>query len=167
MICGGNRNHAKAAIPGEMDSQIYTVLIEALDGKGDFDKAIDTFYATREKCMDKSSAMYAYTAAMTAATHGSRYEEAYRLWDDLKMQGMRPSAHAYSAIIKAHGKAGDWKSAVRKFNDMIQHGVSPDVVTCTALIDALGTNGCWNKARGYFIGCKQRRSIQMCEHILL
>ncbi len=139
-------NHAKAAIPGEMDSQIYTVLIEALDGKGDFDEAIETFYATREQCIAENSAVYAYTAAITAATHGSRFEEAYRLWDDLKIQGIKPSSHAYSAIITAHGKEGDWKSAVKKFNDMIQCGISANVVTCTSLIDALGTNGCWNKA---------------------
>lgn len=152
-------NQANTSIPDEMDNHINTILIEALDRKGDVDKALETF--SHIQCTwgqrDTNPSVQMYTAAIKAATNGQRYEDAFDIWRDMKISGTEPSAHAYASIIHAYGEFGDWKESIRKFDEMINQGIVPDVVSCTALVDALASNGCWLRAEKFIEWMKQKQ----------
>jgi pentatricopeptide repeat protein len=139
---------ASDAIPLEkMDSHIHTLLIEALDRKGDIDRALEIFSDVQDR-PDRTS-VQVYTATIKAATNAGRVDRAVDIWNDMELEGTKPSAHAYASIIHAHGVGGDWKEAVRKFNEMINSGVRADVVSCTALVGALASNGAWSRAEKF------------------
>jgi pentatricopeptide repeat protein len=142
-------NHARSSIPEKMDSHIITVLIEALDRKGDIDSALEMYYSVQSNTHEEFSAeasIQTYNAAMKAAIHGARYDDAINIWKDMRTRGVKPSVHAYATIIHAHGSAGDWKEAIKKFDQMVNNGIAPDVIACTALVDALASNGCCMRA---------------------
>ena len=139
---------ASDAIPNEkMDSHIHTLLIEALDRKGDIDRALQVFYDVQDGVGVPS--VQVYTATMKAASNAGRVDDVVDIWKDMKLKGTKPSAHAYATIIHAHGRAGDWREAARKFDEMINSGVRADVVSCTALVDALSSNGAWSRAEKF------------------
>lgn len=148
-------NHANTSIPDKLDNHITAVLIEALDRKGDVDKALETFSHVQSS-QDSSPSVHTYTAAIKAATNGKRYSDAFAIWKELKASGTKPSGHAYASIIHAYGEAGDWKEAVRTFDEMVNNSVFPDVVSCTALVDALARNGCWLRAEKFMEWMKKK-----------
>lgn len=148
---------ASDAIPNEkMDSHIHALLIEALDRKGDIDRALEIYNDVQDR-PDQTS-VQVYTATIKAATNAGKVERALEIWEDMKLKGTKPSAHAYASIIHAHGTTGDWKGAVRKFDEMINGGVPADVVSCTALVGALASNGAWSRAEK-FIDWMRRNKI--------
>lgn len=148
---------ASDAIPNEkMDSHIHTLLIEALDRKGDIEQALQVFNDVQEGGASVPSVQVC-TATMKAASNAGKVDEAVEIWNDMKLKGTKPSAHAYATIIHVHGRAGDWKEAMHKFDEMINRGIRADVVSCTALVDALATNGAWTRAERFMEWMRRQR----------
>lgn len=140
---------ASDSIPNEkMDSHIHTLLIEALDRKGDIEQALQVFNDVQDGGASVPSVQVC-TATMKAASNAGKVDEAVEIWNGMKLKGTKPSAHAYATIIHVHGRAGDWRAAAQKFDEMINNGIRADVVSCTALVDALATNGAWPRAEKF------------------
>lgn len=149
-------SQANVSVPREnMDSHIQTLVIEALDRKGEIDRALDMFHEVQSE--GDGVSVHVYTATIKAATNAGRMEDAFEIWKDMKVKGTLPSGHAYASIINAYGKIGDWKEAVRKFDEMVNCGIRADVVSCTALVDALAHNGCWVRAEKLIDWMKSRK----------
>ncbi len=148
---------ASDAIPNEkLDSHIRTLLIEALDRKGDIEHALQVFSDFQDGGAGVPS-VHICTATMKAAANAGKVDEAVEIWNDMKLQGTKPSAHAYATIIHVHGQAGDWREAMHKFDEMINNSIRADVVSCTALVDALATNGAWSRAEKFMEWMRRQR----------
>eukprot|EP00890_Picochlorum_soloecismus_P006443 jgi/Picsp_1/67/NSC_00067-R1_pentatricopeptide repeat-containing protein len=154
--------HALVSIPDEIDCQISTVLIEALDKKGENRRALETYRELKAKYANGCGGpltVHTYTAAIHAASSSPNVckEDILEIWNDMKKNKIKPSAHAYTVMISAHGSLGMWRDSISLFDEMILGKVQPDVVSCTALVDALASNGQWEKAEKMVMWMKQRR----------
>lgn len=154
--------HALVSIPDEIDCQISTVLIEALDKKGENQRALETYRELKSKYSNGRGGpltVHTYTAAIRAASsspHACK-DDIYQIWNDMKEDKVKPSAHAYTVMISAHGSLGMWRESISLFDEMISRKVQPDVVSCTAVVDALASNGQWEKAEKMVMWMRERK----------
>lgn len=154
--------HASMSIPDDIDCQISTVLIEALDKKGENQRALETYRELKSRYANGCGGpltVHTYTAAIHAAAScpNACIDDIVQIWNDMKENKVKPSAHAYTVMITAYGSFGMWRDSISLFDEMLSVKVQPDVVSCTALVDALASNGQWEKAEKMVMWMRERK----------
>merc|ERR1711983_155743 len=66
---------------------------------------------------------------------GGVWQEALRLFSEVKKEGLTPDVITYIVTMSACGKAGEWQEALRLFSEM-KEGITPDVITYSVAISA-------------------------------
>lgn len=64
----------------------------------------------------------------------SEWEEARRLLDDMRRQGIDPGVVTWNTLISSYARSGDLDVAMELLEQMEESGVAPDVVTWTSLV---------------------------------
>ena len=154
--------HALISIPDEIDCQISTVLIEALDKKGENQRAVETYRELKSRYANGCGGpltVHTYTAAIHAASSSPNacIDDIVQIWNDMKGNKVKPSAHAYTVMITAYGSLGMWRDSISLFDEMVSVKIQPDVVSCTALVDALASNSQWEKAEKMVMWMRERK----------
>eukprot|EP00884_Botryococcus_braunii_P018227 jgi/Botrbrau1/5088/Bobra.37_1s0050.1 len=131
------------------DCRMCTAMIEVCTRKEDVARAMQLYELMRDAHPNSKLApgVYAYTAAMRAATEGDQWERALQIWDDMKSANCIPTGHAYAAAISACAAGRRSDAAYELFQNMVRDGIKADVVSCTALISALASDGRYTDGR--------------------
>jgi pentatricopeptide repeat domain-containing protein 1 len=83
-----------------------------------------------------------YSALISANGKGGQWEEALKVFEDLKKDNVAPNTIiTYSALISAYEKGGQWKEALKVLEAMKKDNVKQDNITYSALISVCG-KGC-------------------------
>ncbi|CBI38763.3 unnamed protein product, partial [Vitis vinifera] len=126
-------------------SLVNNALVDMYAKRGYFDYAFDVF----EKMTDKD--VISWTSLVTGCVHNGSYEEALRLFCEMRIMGIHPDQIVIAAVLSAldnslvsmYAKCGCIEDANKVFDSMeIQ-----DVITWTALIVGYAQNG---RGRDYF-----------------
>lgn len=96
--------------------------------------------------------VYTYTALLALPTWQSHAEsrraldQARKIYEHMRADGVTPNAHFYAAYLSACSRAGALGEAERAWQDMLQGGVARDLITYSAMIGACAK--CRAPARG-------------------
>ncbi|KAF8516865.1 hypothetical protein JB92DRAFT_2908642 [Gautieria morchelliformis] len=109
--------------------------IETLCMKGDLRGAISS---VKEAPLDAQNAVVWATLIRSVITNG-KYQEAYRLFIDMKRRGIRPTSRTYSTLLKGYAQIDDWErfplqldnvcsvyDQLRQHHGMVQPDGGPD-----------------------------------------
>lgn len=66
-----------------------------------------------------------------------KFEEALKIYDDMKANQIKRSNATYSILIKIHSKMNSVAKAVEVYNEMLEAGIKPSLITYTAILQIL------------------------------
>lgn len=107
-----------------------------------FDSAVDEGYG---------NTVFAFSALINAYGRNGYSKEAFRLFDSMKVLGLRPNLVTYNAVIDACGKGGvEFNQVLAIFDEMVRNRIPPDRITFNSLLAVCSRNGSWETARDMF-----------------
>lgn len=100
-----------------------------------------------------------YSALISAFGKLDRDDSAIRLFDEMRENGLHPTAKIYTTLLGIYFKLGKVEDALRLVREMRENGCAPTVYTYTELIKGLGKAGRVEEAYSMFLntlkdGCK-------------
>ncbi|KAF8369501.1 hypothetical protein HHK36_032476 [Tetracentron sinense] len=88
-----------------------------------------------------------YCSNFRLAING-RSEEALRLFEQMKGEGITPDSVSYIAVLCACSHMGWVKKGFCYFNSMLdEHGIKPELDHYACMVDLLGVQVCWRKRK--------------------
>ncbi|KAF8388997.1 hypothetical protein HHK36_025682 [Tetracentron sinense] len=136
----------------------YNSMILMLMQEGHHDKVHELY---NEMCNEGNCFPDTVTYSALISTFGKlgREDSAMRLFDEMKENGLQPTAKIYTTMIGIYFKLGRVEKALGLFREMKEKCCAPTVFTYTELIKGLGKVGRVEEAYGVFLnmleeGCK-------------
>lgn len=132
------------------DTKVLNIAIaaaEKIGGKEALDMALEIFNRMAEPNDSSTSRpkkdIVTYNTLLSALSNAGQSAEAFRIFDQLKLAGVRPDKYTYTSLIKACEKDGDVDELLY---DMRERGVQADVVTYNTMIKTLCEGRKWSQA---------------------
>lgn len=136
----------------------YNTLILMLMQEGHHEKIHELY---NEICSEGNCSpdTITYSALISAFGKLERYDFAFRLFDEMKENGLQPTAKIYTTILGMYFKLNKVEAALGLVEEMKGKGCAPTVFTYTELIRGLGKVGRVDDAYSLFLnmskdGCK-------------
>ncbi|RWR73388.1 pentatricopeptide repeat-containing protein [Cinnamomum micranthum f. kanehirae] len=140
-------------------SNAYNSMIMMLMQEGHYDKVHELY---NEMCNEGICFpdTITYCALIVAFGKLGREDSAVRLFDEMKENGLQPTAKIYTTLIGIFFKSGKFEKALSVFCEMKDKRCTPNVFTYTEMIKGLGEAGRVEEAYGLFLDM-QRESCML------
>mmetsp|Transcript_22893 Transcript_22893/g.72018 ORF Transcript_22893/g.72018 Transcript_22893/m.72018 type:complete len:369 (-) Transcript_22893:77-1183(-) len=98
-----------------------------------------------------------HNAVISACAKGEHWRKALKVFQDMRLWGVRPSTVTCNAALSACERGHAWQSALGLLQQMWRRGPKPDVISFSAAISACEHGQQWSKAVGLFRHMATRR----------
>ncbi|GBG88673.1 hypothetical protein CBR_g48205 [Chara braunii] len=124
-----------------LDKATYSILtgIYAAVGKGE--EANKWLERMLEANVDYKLSSYSYTMLIFMHLREGELGEAERLFEQMRLQGVRPTGITYNAMLRVHGAKKDGRRVLQVWDELLAADIKPNQVLYCSLIDALGKSG--------------------------
>lgn len=136
----------------------YNSIIFMLMQEGHHEKVHELY---NEMCNEQNCFpdTFTYSALISSFGKLGRDDSAIRLFDEMKENGLHPTAKIYTTLLGIHFKSGRVEKALTLVQEMKEKGCAPTVYTYTELIKGLWKSGKAEEAYNIFLnmlneGCK-------------
>ncbi|KAJ2890316.1 hypothetical protein IWW38_004200 [Coemansia aciculifera] len=82
---------------------------------------------------------------------GRQYERAFKVVEEMKEAGLRPTEYTQTCLVRLYGLTGDLVAARRVFHELSDNSSSPSIYAYNAMLDVLGMNGLVEEMRHMFL----------------
>lgn len=122
------------------EAELYTTVITALSGMGDFDAMLSILNEMRSKSV-KKDIVFAYNAVLSAFGQVSDLDKLEHHFKLMVTDGVLPDTATYNIIIEAYGQQAHLRTVQQRFKDMKDAGIKPNIKTYTSIMNSFANFG--------------------------
>lgn len=129
-------NAIKEETAPQPDLITYSTVIKGYSRIRDSDKVLDLYYYLKGR-QDLILDEVIFNSTLDGLLKSGRYENALKVYEDMKKHEISRSNATYSILIKIFSKMNDVEKAVDVYNEMISEKIKPTLITYTAILQIL------------------------------
>ncbi|PWA80632.1 pentatricopeptide repeat-containing protein [Artemisia annua] len=132
-------------------SDDYGFLLRELCNRNEYSMAIQCFEFAVSRERQKTEQGKLASLVISVLGWLGKIELEKKLFETMKLSGLKPNLVTYNALIDACGKSGaDFKRASHIFDDTLGNGFQPDRISYYSLLAVCSAKGLWETAMNLF-----------------
>jgi len=127
------QNALKSDDAPQPDLITYSTVIKGYSRMKNVDRVMDIYSFLRGRS-DMVLDEVIFNSILDGLLKSQKYEEALKVYDDMRKNNIKRSNATFSILIKIHSKMDDVEKAVEVYNEMIAEKMKPSLITYTSLL---------------------------------
>lgn len=99
--------------------------------------------------------VFSWTAIISGCTVAGKFQDALRLYDCMREEGLEPDTYTFVSLLRACGNLADIQQGKRVHAEALKYGCASDMFVGTCLVDMYGKCGSIPNAQKVFNGLSQ------------
>jgi pentatricopeptide repeat protein len=129
-------NAIKDETSPQPDLITYSTVIKGYSKIKDADKVLDIYYYLKGR-EDIILDEVIFNTILDGLLKSGKFQEALRIYEDMKKHEIKRSNATFSILIKIHSKMNYVEKAVEVYNEMISEKMKPSLITYTSIVQIL------------------------------